>query len=450
MLQKGHSVVSRRGFWRRAGALFAAPWILPAAARGADGFAAPSNRITLASIGVGCMGRGHLGGFLGQPDVQVLGVCDVDRWRRENSQAAVDLHYGRQRAEGSYRGCAAYVEMRELLARGDLDAVVIALGERWHPVATVLAAEAGKDVYVEKPVALSIAEGRAMVEAVRRHGRVCQVGLQQRTQPEFQTACQLVRAGALGKISTVYTVQNGVSQYVDLPGEPTPESLDWDRWLGPSPWHPFHHRFHDLGEPRNIVPWDFCRDFAMGSVGSGGVHAFDVVQWALGMDESGPIEVLPPECAPTKTLTFKYPGDVQVQVVDHRLDPARHEIPAGWELLTSVKTHGALFVGQRGWIHVGRRGDLTCYPANLIDNHPGRNAHRVSIHYRNWLEAIRARRRPACDIAVGCQSTIVSLLGCIARWTGRALTWDPAAEQFVGDEEANRLRRRALRDPWRV
>jgi predicted dehydrogenase len=444
------SAVSRRRFLGRAGMLAAAPWIVPAAARGADGAVAPSNRIALASLGVGCMGRGHLRGFLDQPDVQVLAVCDVDRWRRERYQAVVDEHYAAQRASGAYRGCAAYVDMRELLARNDLDAVVIALGERWHPLATILAATAGKDVYVEKPVALTIAEGRAMVQAVRRYGRVCQVGLQQRSQPEFQRACQLVQAGALGKVHTIYTVHNGVSQYVDLPAEPTPETLDWDRWLGPSPWHPFHHRFHYLGEPRNVVPWDFHRDFGTGPVGSGGVHAFDVVQWALGMDESGPVEVLPPEHAPTKTLTFKYPGDMQVQVVDHRLDPQRHAIPPGWNVLTSVQAFGGVYVGERGWIHVGRHGYLTCYPANLIDNHPGRNEHRLAGHYRDWLDAIRARRRPACDIAVGCQSTIVSLLGCIARWTGHPLKWDPATERFIGDDEANRLRRRALREPWHV
>ena len=450
MPSNSHASVSRRGFLGRAGALIAAPWILPAAARGSDGFVAPSNRITLASIGVGCMGRGHLRGFLDQPDVQVLGVCDVDRWRREHNQAVVDEKYAQQRASGAYRGCAAYVEMRELLARTDLDAVVIALGERWHPAATILAAEAGKDVYVEKPVALTIAEGRAMVQAVRRYGRVCQVGLQQRTQPEFRRACQLVQAGALGKLSVIYTVHNHVSQYVDLPAEPTPDTLDWDRWLGPSAWHPFHHRFHYLGNPLNVVPWDFCRDFGTGGVGSGGVHAFDVVQWALKMDESGPTEVIPPELAPTKTLTYKYPSGVQVQVVDHRLDPKRHAIPPGWDLLTSVQPFGGVFVGERGWIHVGRHGYLTCYPANLIDNHPGRNEHQLSNHYRDWLDAIRTRRRPTCDIAVGCQSTIVSLLGCIARWTGRPLKWDPVAEQFLGDDEANRLRRRALREPWRV
>jgi predicted dehydrogenase len=254
------------------------------------------------------MGRGHLRHFLQYPEVQVLAVCDVDAWRRENAQATVQRTYSAGRRGGAhrtYRGCAAYVDLRELVARGDIDAAVIVTGDRWHAAATVMAAQAGKDVYVEKPLCLTIAEGRAMVEAVRRYGRVCQVGLQQRSGREFRIACQLVRDGALGKIDRVYTIFSQPSIDIDLPAEPTPPTLHWDLWLGPSPWRPFNHRFHYLG-------------------------------------------------------------------------------------------------------------------------------------------------RPACDVSIGCQSTIVPLLGCIARWTGRALKWDPAREEFLGDDDANRMRCRTMREPWRV
>lgn len=450
MPTSSHATHSRRRFLRGASALVAAPWILSASARGANGHTSPSNRITLASIGVGMMGTGHLHSFLCDPDVQVLGVCDVDRWRRERAQGMVDTQYAKQREAGTYRGCAAYVDLRELLARNDLDAVVIAIGERWHPLATVLAAEAGKDVYVEKPVALTIAEGRAMVQAVRRYGRICQVGLQQRSSPEFELTARLVREGFLGKLQSIYVTHAGASSYVDLPAEPMPESIDWNLWVGPSPWRPFHHRLHYLGVPVNVVPWSFHRDYGAGALGSGGVHAFDIVHWALGLDHSGPMEIIPPESKLVPSLTFKYPNDVQLHVVDGRLDPKKHAIPPGWDTITSLKPFGGLYVGQRGWIHVGRQGYLACYPANLLENRPGRNEIPVTSHHRNWLDSIRSRRPPASDIASGCQSTIVSLLGCIARWVGRPLKWDPVAEQFVGDDEANRLRSRALREPWRV
>ncbi len=444
------TTTTRRRFLRRTGALIAAPWIIPASALGADGTTAPSNRITLGSIGTGLMGTGHLRRFLEDSDVQVLGVCDVDRWRRDRAQNLVDTQYAQQRESGAYRGCQAYVDLRDLLARTDLDAVLIAIGERWHPLATILAAEAGKDVYVEKPVSLTIAEARAMVQAVRRYGRVCQVGLQQRSMPEFQLTARLIQQGFLGKIHTIYTVHNTASAYVDLPAEPTPETLDWERWIGPCPWRPFHHRLHYLGQPINVVPWSFHRDYGSGGLGSGGVHAFDVVQWALGMDASGPTEIIPPESGLYPHLTYKYPGDILLHVVDHRLDPKKHVIPPGWDPITSVQPFGGVYVGERGWLHVGRRGYLTCHPAGLLENHPGPNVHNLAWHHRDWLDAIRTRRRPAADIASGCQSTILSLLGCIARWTGRPLKWDPAAEQFLGDDEANRLRSRALREPWRV
>ena len=172
-----------------------APSVVSRTALGLGGATAPSDRITLGFIGIGCMGQGHLADLLTFPDVQVLAVCDVDTWRRENAQRAVDDAYAGRRTAGGHPGCAAYVDFLDVLARDDIDAVVISLGDRWHSVATVMAAEAGKDIYVEKPVSLKIAEARAMVQAVRRHGRICQVGLQQRSAPEFQLATQLVRDG---------------------------------------------------------------------------------------------------------------------------------------------------------------------------------------------------------------------------------------------------------------
>jgi hypothetical protein len=239
---------------------------------------------------------------------------------------------------------------------------------------------------------------------------------------------------------------------VNLPAEPVPDSLDWDLWLGPAPWRPFNHRFIQLGQPRSVVPWDFCRDFGGGGLTSGTVHAFDIVQWGLDMDHAGPVEVIPPATGDHPDLTYRYAHDVLVHVVPGRLDRQKHSIPEGWEESTSIQAFGAVFVGERGWIHVARSGFLRSFPADVVKDYPAEYEPLIAdeSHHRNWFDAIRTRGRPACDVSEGCQSTIVSHLGCIACWTGRALEWDPAHEEFLDDEMANLMRSRAMRAPWRV
>jgi len=398
------------------------------------------------------MGRGHLRRFLQYPETQVVAICDVDRWRREDGKAQADAAYAAGRSSGTYRGCAAYNDLRELLARDDVDAVVIATGDRWHAVASVLAAKAGKDIYCEKPMSLTIAEARTMVQTVRRYDRVFQNGLQQRSAREFQLACRLVQDGALGQVQYVYVHFPGTSSEVDLPAEPVPEGLDWDMWLGPAPWRSFNSRFHHYGQPQRVVPWDFCRDFGGGNLTSNAVHAFDVVQWGLGMDPSGPVEIIPPATGTYADLTYRYANGTILQVVNRRLAYGRNVVPKGWDEVTSIQNFGAVFVGERGWIHVGRNGYLTSYPASIVQNYPPRYDHALAVsdHHHNWLDAIRSRRRAVCDVAIGCQSVIVAHLGCIAYWTGRSLKWDPKREEFLNDAEANCLCRRAMREPWFV
>ncbi|MFH1922492.1 MAG: Gfo/Idh/MocA family oxidoreductase [Planctomycetota bacterium] len=436
--------VTRRGFLKRAAASAAAPYVVASSVLGGEEAVAPSERITLGFIGVGMMGRGHLACFLQYPEAQVVGVCDVDQWRREDALKTAEA--------GGHRGCQAHNDLRELLAREDVDAVVIATGDRWHGPATVLAAKAGKDIYCEKPASLTVQDGQAMVRVVERYGRVFQTGLQQRSTPEFRKACQLVQDGAIGSVKIVYVIFPGTSADVSLPAEPVPEGLDWDLWLGPAPWRPFNRRFHIYGRPPHVVPWHFCRDFGGGNLSSNTVHAFDTVQWGLGMDGSGPVEVTPPETGEVPSLTYKYSGGVLLQVVDGRIDPQRHFVPEGWDPATVIQNFGALFVGDKGWIHVGRQGFLQSYPAEIIQRpEPLPEAwHPVNNHHQNWLECIKTREQAVCDAATGCGSTIVSHLGSIAHWTGRKLQWDPAREVFPGDEEANRYLERAMRPPWRL
>jgi len=441
--------VTRRELLRRSAAL-AAPLVVPSSVLGNPAAATPSNRIGLGFIGVGMMGEGHLHHLLRYADVQVLGVCDVDRWRREHGKAAADQAYAAGRASGTYRACQAYNDLREMLARDDIDAVVVATGDNWQALATILAAKAGKDVYCEKPVSLTIREARAMVDAVRRYGRVCQCGLQQRSSGEFRKAAALVQGGALGKIRIVYTIGAGAAADVNLPAEPVPEGLDWDLWLGPAPWRPFNSQFHHYGRPPFVVPWHFCRDFSGGAISSNTVHAFDSIQWALGTDETGPVEIYPPGTGNYPNLTYKYANGVLLQVVDWRLERQKQVIPAGWDEATPIQNFGAVFVGERGWIHVGREGFLQSYPPQILHEPAGRldHIHAVKSHHQNWLDSIRSRGRPVCDIAFGARSTMVSLLGCIAQWTRRPLKWDPAQEIFPGDDEADRYLARAMRPPW--
>jgi predicted dehydrogenase len=449
------STTNRRQFLRRAAVstfAAAAPTVISRTSLGWADAAPASDRINLGFIGIGCMGQGHLAHFLKFPDVQVVAVCDVDTWRRDNARQAVDNAYADRRRNGDAAECRAYVDFRELLACQDVDAVVIALGDRWHATATVMAAEAGKDIYVEKPVSLTISEAQAMVRAVRRTGRICQVGLQQRSAPEFRLATQLVRDGALGRVHHIYTIHNNVSRDVDLPAEPTPPTLAWDLWIGPSPWRPFNSRLHHLGRPQGVVPWEFVRDFGGGGLTSGAVHALDVVQWALGKDESGPISVVGPESGQVPYVTYQYEGGVEVQITDGRLDRRHHEIPAGWDEQTPLQAFGGLYVGDRGWLHVGRGGFLQTHPADILADHVGYYDRSQSVvgHHRNWVNCLRTRQLPHCDIAIGAQSTKVAHLGCMSRWLPRLLRWDPDGEAFVDDDQANRMRRRALREPWRV
>ena len=444
--------VSRRTWLKRAAALALAPYVVPSSSLGRQGAPAPSNRITLGFIGTGMMGQGHVRCCLQYPDAQVVAVCDVDRWRREHAKAAVETRYAEQRAAGTYRGCQACNDLRVLLAREDIDAVLIATGDRWHALATVMAAKAGKDVYCEKPISLTVREARAMVHAVRRYGRVFQGGLQQRSTAEFHKACDLVRRGAIGKIRVVYVNHPGTCGDVSLPAEPVPEGLDWDLWLGPAPWRPYNRRFHPYGRPPHVVPWHFCRDFGGGNLTSNTVHAFDVVQWGLGMDDSGPVKITPPETGKVPALTYEYASGVLLQVVGRRLDKQGLFVPTGWDRQTPITSFGALFVGEKGWIHVGRGGYLKCFPQEILQRSRDWHGQQrpVSSHHQNWLDCIRTRRRTACDVAIACQSTIVSHLGCIAHWTRRTLTWDPLQEVFLDDEEANRRLGRAMRAPWRL
>lgn len=471
--------LSRRRFLgHTAAGVVAAPWVVSTAVRGAKAAAAPSERITVGLIGRGLMGRGHLRRLVGDPSVQVLGVCDVDSARCQESVQLVDETYTTDRADGTYRGCVGYNDYRELLARTDLDAVVIATPDHWHTLQSIDAAEAGKDVYCEKPLSLTIQEGRRLAETMRRYGRVFQTGTQYRSIPTIRRICEFVRAGGLGRVKSVFTIWNTLHSWLGaprfrpyaqlihaeqrgrspvpldfaLPAEPVPAGLDWDLWVGPAAWHAYHHLYH-TNPPPGVVPWSFCEDFGAASVTWFHSHAADVIQYALGVERSGPVEILHPSSGEFPTLTCRYADGTLLHHVDHwgQVAGLYHAVPATARL---AGLFGGLFIGERGWLtSMTASGPVEGQPESLWeelqlptrDPNPGANN-----HHQNWFECIRTRQRPSSDEEIGHRSASLGHLVTIAYKLQRSLKWDPVREEFLGDDEANRLRSRAMREPWRI
>jgi len=427
--------VNRRQFLRKvAGTVVGAisfPYIVPSSALGAAGTAAPSERITLGFIGTGKQGKGLLRAFLNASGTQVLAVCDVDTLKRKRAQERTERHYANRQTKGTFKGCTGYNDFCNLLARDDIDAVVIATPDHWHIIPVIQAARAGKDIYCEKPLSLTIAEARTMVNEVRRYGRVFQTGSMQRSDHRFRFACELVRNGYIGEVKTVTVNVGGPSGECDLPAEPVPDYLDWDMWLGPAPSRPYHPELSPHISVDIFPNWRKYRDYSGGGMTDWGAHHFDIAQWALGMDDSGPVEIIPPDGKNYKVLTYKYANGIT---------------------MTRDKANGVLFTGTDGKVEVNR-GYLRTWPDNLIEQQIGPNdihLYESSNHYADWLKCIRVRSKPICDVEVGCRSVTVCHLGNIAYQLGRPLKWEPKRELFVNDSEADRLRTRSMRSPWHL
>lgn len=427
---------TRRSFLKGAGAAAAAlavPNIYSKSTR-----AAPNSRITVASIGVGGQGGGLLGGFLGDSEVQHVAVCDVFAESREKARARVEAKYAEDKKSGKYKGCEAYNDFREVLARDDIDAVVIATPDHWHALITCAAAKAGKDIYCEKPLSLTIREAREMVNAVRQYGRVLQTGSMQRSSGNtFRQACELVRSGYIGKIKEVYVKVGGPPAECHLPTEPVPAGMDWDMWLGPAPQRGFNKAIHPFA-------WRDYRDYSGGYMTDWGAHHFDIAQWGLGMDESGPAEIHPPG-AQGPTLTYVYGNGVRMYHLNSANKEQQRPTPAPFP-----DNDGILFMGENGSVFVNR-GKLITNPASLATHPIGPNdvrLYRSPGHQRDFLNCIHTRQRPCTDVEIGARSVTVCHLGNIAYWLGRSLKWDPVKEEFIGDDAANRWLDRPKRAPW--
>jgi predicted dehydrogenase len=431
--------LTRREVLRRclaAGAVAALPSFVPAAARGDEGRPAPSERITLGVIGIGPRATYDLGGILKQPDCQCVAACDVQASRRAAAKRLIDGHYGSQ-------ACVLYRDFRELLARRDIDAVLIATGDRWHAPASILAAKAGKDVYSEKPCGLTIGLCQALDDVIQKTGRVFQAGTQRRSVANFQAAVRLAQSGKLGKLQTLVASVYRLSIETSwLPGEPTPprDVVDWDLWLGPAPWRPYNHHYVE-GGLRGY--WDFDSGARLLDWGA---HTVDLCQWANQADDTGPVEFE----VSGQTINARYANGVKL-VIDCLETPFGQR--PGW--IQSLGTCPVRFVGEEGWVEVGDSGGIEVHPASLKaelkevmrKRDPGLD---VSSHARNFFDCVKSRGKPAANSQVMRRSHTACHAAALAWVLNRKLKFDPVKEEFIGDDEANGLRSRPLRAPWAV
>jgi hypothetical protein len=451
--------LARREFLGRAAAASGALLVSGSAAVRAQVSAAaeaPSARLNVALIGCGMMGMGHLGRCLGDRTVQVVAVCDVDQVRRDAARQRTEAAYAAERPSGVFHGCIAYNDYRELLVRPDLDAVLIASPDHWHTLLAVDAAKAGKDVYCEKPVSLSVREGRRLVDVVCSYARILQTGTQYRSMPTTRRICTFIREGGLGHIKHVFALWSradgsAVPYNPVLPAEPVPEGLDWDLWVGPAPWHPYNRRYHK-NPALEVVPWAFCEDFGAASVTWHFSHSADVIQYALGVEESGPLEIIHPASGEFPTLTFRYASGTLLHLVEHwgMVRDLYGAVPSTARLAGNF---GGVFVGERGWVTtLFGGGPVEGSPADIFVE-MGLRSREVSganNHHANWFECIRTRARPSTDAEIGHRSASLGHLAITALKLQRSLRWDPVREHFPADAAAERLCSRALREPWRL
>ena len=420
---------TRRQFLAGATAALVAPYFVPSSAFGAN------ERINVGAIGVGGRGRGHVGTFLRYAQTQVVAVCDPFKSKRLAAKQQVEGAYSARAANGSYKGCADYADFRELVARDDIDAVVIASPEFWHAHHSVWALRSGKDVYCEKAMTLTVAEGQAVCDAVRRHGRVFQLGTQQRSSGNFRFACELARNGYLGRVHTVEVGVPGGRALPNVPPEPPPPDLDYEMWLGPAPAMPYNRLMCSYN-------WYFIFDYCIGWIGSWGVHHVDIAQWGAPSLRTKPLEI-------EGSATFPTDGIANTSIGWH----IHYRTPDGIHFSfthNAVHPQGCRFVGDKGWVHVDRGGIRSDPPSLLkIGLKPDDEHLYVSSgHHTNFIECITTRRDPVSDVEEGHSATALTIIGDIATRLGRKLTWDWKTQTFANDPVANRMLSRPMRSPW--
>ena len=439
---KSHRSFTRRSFLKTAAIAGTAPLILRSGLWAAEG--APAKQFTLGFIGVGKQGSGLMHACLPRKDVRVVAICDVDATRRNLAKSAVEKHYAAESRSGAYKGCETYDDFRELLAREDIDAVVIATPDHWHALIAIAAANARKDIYCEKPMAHTVLEGRAMVNAVRKNHRIFQTGSMQRSMGEFRAACELIRNGVLGTVPRVEVAVSGPPVFCDLPTEPAEPGLDWDLWLGPAPQRGYNSILSPHGMPQPYPEWRHYREYGGGGVCDWGAHHFDIVQWALGYDDSGPVE-------------FFAAGTPNAQ------SGARWHYSNGTEVI-HIPGNGITFYGDKGKLYVNRgkfqlwlddqlKSDVMDDYSPLLKELLPANAvrlYRSTNHMNDWVKSMVSRKLPICDVEVGQRSATVCNLVNATYFSGKGFKWNPKTENFADGTGDEVLLTRDYRAPWKL
>jgi len=448
-------IITRRNFLKNttrvAGAAAAFPYIIPSSVLGGAGNVAPSNRITMGCIGTGNQGFNDMRDFLQDKRVQIVAVCDVNRqsdgyWDnrtggREPAKRIVTEHYGLSSAPGTYRGCRSYEDFRDVLIRDDIDTVLLALPDHWHSISVIEAAKAGKDIYGEKPLSLTIAEGRAMSDTVHRYGRVFQTGSQQRSDHNFRRACELVRNGRIGRLHTVKCGLPGGTPDISKQGhrdkpESVPDGFNYDMWLGPAPYAPYC-------PARCHVNFRWILDYSGGQVTDWGGHHPDIAQWGMGTEDTGPVEIINPKGEFARDGLYNTAKSFYFECIYKN----------GVKLIVSNKVRGGVtFEGTEGWVWADR-GRHDAHPKSLLESvikpdeiHP----YRSENHARNFIDCVISREETVAPIETAHRSITISHLGNIAMQLNRDLKWNPDAERFINDDQANRMLSRTMRSPWRI
>ena len=458
--------LTRRSFLQQAVetalAVGLAPTLIPASALGADGTVAPSNRLAIGCIGQGPQGQGVMGNFLSQRDARVVAVCDLKKDQLEQSRRRVNDHY-------KNNDCATYADFRELVARKDIDIVHIATPDHWHVLPALAAVRSGKDVYCEKPLALSLAEHQMLRQEVQKNGRIFQFGTQQRSEGQFRRACELVLNGRVGRLRHINVWAPGSAPGGSTKVVPVPESVNYDFWLGPAPFKPYtEDRCSADGYKKT---WWFISDYTLGFITGWGIHPMDIALWGGGPELlSGPVEVegfgrIPTEGAcDTATIwdvNFNFSNRVTLKFVGipnggnagaATSDPWPQE--QEWKNhYRRISSHGTTFEGTEGWVHVDRAG-INVYPESLLDEKP--DAYKVRLkrstnHVRDLLESVKTRSASVCPVEDAVKTDQMCHLADAALRLKRKLVWDPKAEQFRNDPEAQqRIASRVMRSPWQL
>jgi len=424
--------INRRQFIEKT-SVMSAFMIVPRFVLGGKGYTAPSDLITLGCIGTGKQATGLKGSFLDTNEIKIIAAADMYGAKLQRFAGEVNQHYATQAGQSKYDGCVTYADFRDVLARKDIDAVIIAVPDHWHSVCAILAARAGKDIYCEKPLSLTIKEGRTMVEESRKHKRVFQTGSMQRSWPEFRQAVELVRNGYIGDIQTVKVNVGPPSVPYNLPAEQLPPDLNWDFWLGPNQPQVYNHALAPGLNDDFWAKWRNYREFGGGGMTDWGAHMFDIAQWGLDMDGSGPVMITPPD-KDHQFLTYQYANGITMT----------HEPGTGDNFVNFIGTKGNIWVA---------RGKLETTPATLKDKVIGENEKHVYLsenHYKDFLQAMRNRTKPVADVEIGHRTATVCNLGNLAYELKRPLHWNPRKEEFSNDDEANKLRGREMRKEWVV